>query len=457
MKEANDLIVSESFFKYEDENQVFKPIYYDIVTGLSTELGLEKALRMEIKKHPDKKKALLYIEVDDYDSINNIKGYSFGNKLMVKITKRISDLLLNNHKLCRGPGGSFILFVKEYKDETEIVELAVLICQSFKKAFEIEGFKINLSIKIGLVLYPKHRKRPGDLLNHARVAIYKGKQIGRNRIWLCNCDEYSDYVNTFTITQDLYVAMEKKELELFYQPQLDLQTQKITGFEALSRWKHPKLGYVSPMTFIKIAEKTGLIISMGEQVLINACLFVKKLHNQGYEDVTVSVNVSAVQFQDSNFYNDVIRVLDLIGLEPRYLELEITESVLVQDFESIIGELRRLKEHGIRIAIDDFGQGYSSLAYLKNLPVDTLKIDKIFSDDILDLDDGENNHLLIDSIIILCKNMGLTALAEGVEKKEQMEYLKNSGCNKIQGYYVSKPVPEKEAMLLMKENLFKGV
>jgi len=430
------------------QGQAFLLNYYDNITGLPNMLKLEKDLKNEIERRPEIKKAVLNIDIHNYDTINRIMGYAFGDKLMKIIAGRFLSLF-KKQPIYKNVGGNFTLFIKEYDDEKEVEELAVLILQSLKKVFEIEGFKINLSSSVGIALYPEHGMRATNLLEQSRIAIYQGKRADRNGIWFYDCDKGKKAKDMFIITQDLYTAIANREFELFYQPQFDLQAEKITGFEALVRWKHPRLGLLSPLTFIEMAEKTGLIIPIGEHILISACIFLKKLHNQGYTDIAISVNVSVPQLLDQAFYDNIYRILRFIDLEPRCLELEITESILIEEYEYIIGKLRQLRQRGIHVAIDDFGQGYSSLAYLRNLPADTLKIDKIFTDDILEFHDGGNHNKIIDSIIVLGKNMGLTVLAEGVETKAQMSYLKDRGCHKIQGYYLSKPVPEKEAVLLL--------
>lgn len=430
-------------------DQTFCQIYYDVITDLPNRLRLEGDLKDEIKTKPDKKKAILYIDVDDFEIINHIKGYSFGDKLMKAITQRILSLLSKKQTLYKSAGENFIIFVEEYEREEEVNELAVLVVQNLRKVFDIEDYKINISVKIGMAFYPKNGIRSIDLLNNARSALYKGRRKNRNKIWVCDFkDNNRKDSNIFMITQDLYNAIEEKEIQLHYQPQFDLRTRKITGFEALARWRHPKLDFISPEIFIDIAEKTGLIIPMGEQILINACIFLKKLHNRGYRNISISVNVSAVQLLDREFYKNVIKTIDLINLEAKFLELEITESVLIKEFKFIVNYLKKLRKKGIKIAMDDFGKGYSSLAYLKNIPADTLKIDKIFIDDIKE---NDNNPKLIDSIIILGRNMGFNVLAEGVETKYQMNYLQKKGCHKVQGYYISKPLPEEKAMGMLKK------
>jgi len=248
------------------------------------------------------------------------------------------------------------------------------------------------------------------------------------------------------IERYLHKALAENEFEIYYQPQLDLKSNKITGLEALMRWRSPELGFVSPLKFIKVAEDTHLIIPLGAWVLRNACAFLSKLHNKGYRDLTVSVNISMLQLLQTNFNDIVIDTLEFFGLESNYLELEITESILMESFEIIGKKLEKFKEMGVRIALDDFGKGYSSLNYLKQLPISTLKIDKSFIDCIT----FENvDETLTGQIVMIGKSMGMNVIAEGVERQEQLEYLVNHQCNKIQGYICSKPIPEGEIEKLL--------
>lgn len=248
------------------------------------------------------------------------------------------------------------------------------------------------------------------------------------------------------IEKHLRTALENNEFSLYYQPQLNVKSGKITGFEALIRWNSPQLGMVSPLKFIHIAEDSQLIIPIGEWVLRSACMFIKGLHMQGYTQYTISVNISILQLIQDNFIDVVHNVLDSIGLSPSYLELEITESMLMESFDAINKKLEKLREKGIRIALDDFGKGYSSLNYLKQLPISTLKIDKTFIDNI---SNSDNSSTLSGTIVMLGHNMGLSIVAEGVETKEQFEYLSKHKCDIIQGYLFSKPLQEPDAIRLV--------
>ncbi|NLD49536.1 MAG: EAL domain-containing protein, partial [Clostridiaceae bacterium] len=251
------------------------------------------------------------------------------------------------------------------------------------------------------------------------------------------------------IEKHLRTAMKGNEFFIYYQPQIDMSNGKISGFEALLRWNNKELGFVSPVKFIGIAEETHLIVPIGEWVLKNACSFLKQLHKRGYSDLIMAVNVSILQLMQEDFVDIVQRTLEAEKIDPKCLELEITESVMMESYQAVGDKLKRLKMIGVKIALDDFGQGYSSLSYLKQLPINTLKIDKSFIDSI----DSENcNDSITGTIVMIGLKLGLTVIAEGVENQEQLEYLKKHKCHKVQGFLFSKPLPEEAAVNLLANN-----
>jgi len=303
-------------------------------------------------------------------------------------------------------------------------------------------------VSVGIAIYPDHGTNTEDLLRHADLAMYKAKAEGKNRYYIYNRDLQVEFDKRMKIEKNLRGALGNNEFFLHYQPQVDLLEGKITGFEALIRWNNPELGFVSPLDFINIAEETHLIIPIGQWVLRNACLFLKKLNDMGHQNLMIAVNVSILQLLQDDFVDMVLAVIEEFGLKPRQLELEITESIMMQSFQNIRTRLLQLRKAGVRIALDDFGKGYSSLSYLGQLPINTLKIDKSFIDALLT---GKMGESFIDTIVMMGRKMGLVVLAEGVEKKEQMEYLMKHKCHRAQGYYISKPMPEERAILLFKE------
>jgi len=306
----------------------------------------------------------------------------------------------------------------------------------------------HTTVSIGISTYPEDGANADELMRSADIAIYKAKATGKNKYVFFNHEMQETVRQRMMIEKHLRNALQNNELLIYYQPQLDIKTGKISGFEALLRWNNNELGFVSPLEFIGTAEETHLIIPIGEWVLRNACFFLKQLHIRGYTNIIISVNVSILQLLQENFVDTVIRVLEFIKMDPKYLELEITESILMESYQAISDKLYRLKEIGVRIALDDFGQGYSSLSYLKQLPINTLKIDKSFVDSI---NFEESSDSLTGTIVMIGRKMGLTILAEGVETQEQMNYLIKHKCHKIQGYLISKPLPQEEVIKFYEE------
>jgi EAL domain-containing protein (putative c-di-GMP-specific phosphodiesterase class I) len=303
---------------------------------------------------------------------------------------------------------------------------------------------------VGIALYPEDARSPDELLKYADIAMYKAKAAGKNNYVFYNKNMQDAVQQRMLLGNYLRTALEKNEFELHYQPQLDIVSGKITGFEALLRWNSAQLGVVQPSTFIGIAEETRQIISIGDWVLRESCRFLRELKDSGYNDLTISVNTSVLQLLQNNYEDTVLEILHLNDIDPVDLELEITESILVESFDDIVAKLNRLRQEGIRIAMDDFGKGYSSLSGLKQLPIDTLKIDKIFIDSI---GTDENESSITDSIVAMGIKLGKTVLAEGVETKCQMEYLTKHKCHKIQGFIVSRPVPEEKVTELLADKL----
>ena len=373
-------------------------------------------------------------------------GHTFGDRLIIAIGERISSGF-NSHDVYRLGGDEFTVNLKGYESLKEVIESAEKINNLMKEPLRVEESLIYITISMGIALYPENGSNADELLKNSDIALYKAKESGKSRYVLFDQAMNAAVNERMIIEKNLRTALEKDELLLYYQPQVDLKTNIITGFEALIRWQNPELGFVPPNRFIGIAEDTHLIIPIGEWVLENACIFIKKIHDQGYPDVSIAVNISIVQFLQDNFTNDVLRILDLTGLDPHNLELEITESVVIKSYQVIGEKLACLREKGIKIAMDDFGNGFSSLSGLQNLKIDTLKIDKVFVDNILISEEKS----LVENIIEMGNKMGLTVLAEGVETKEQLDYLKRYGCHKMQGYYFSRPLPEEKAIALALE------
>lgn len=426
----------------EYQQELYHIAHHDPLTGLPNRLALYSENALLFSSSPDEKFALMFIDVDNFKFTNDTLGHNFGDQLIKLLGKRLEGLLEKNCLPYRLGGDEFIIVVKDTGKEKEVEAMAGRILAGFKEPFKVGGSMVHINISIGISLYPEHGRDTNELLRCADIAMYKAKEAGGDRHVV-----YSEQINKIIaervlIEKHLRTALENNEFTLHYQPQLDIRQNRITGLEALLRWNSRELGPVSPLKFIRIAEETHLIMPLGEWVLKNACAFIKNLHLQGQTDVNLSVNISMLQLLQNDFEDLVLDILEYYELDPQCLELEITESILMESYEAIAGKLKRLCGKGLKIALDDFGKGYSSLSYLKQLPIATLKIDKSFIDNI---SSESGSKLLTGQIVTMGRNLGLNVVAEGVETQEQFEYLIRHKCHKIQGYLFSKPLPEREA------------
>ncbi len=429
----------------ESEEKYTYLALHDVLTGLPNRRSLfEDAKRILIDS--SSKAALLFIDMDNFKYTNDTMGHEFGDLLIKEASSRLALDLFEKSSLYRLGGDEFIILAEETgQDKAE--QLTSDILYSFKEKFYVNNIGLHVSLSIGIALYPVHGNNIEDLIKSADIAMYKAKEYGKNRYVLYDKSMNKDFSERMTLEKYLHTAMDNNEFELYYQPQLDIKTNKVTGLEALLRWKSPELGFVSPVKFIKVAEDTHLIIKLGEWVLVQACDFLSHLHKQGLTHMTISVNISTLQIFQADFNSKVLKILEYFKLDPQFLELEITETVLIESFDVVYNKLKQLREKGIGIALDDFGKGYSSLSYLKQLPISTLKIDKTFIDNVSLI----SEHTTITRHIIkMGRSMGMAVIAEGVEYNEQLEYLKKYECDKMQGYLFSKPLPKDDVEKLLK-------
>lgn len=420
--------------------------YHDSLTGLPNKLSLYED-SLKFFETENKKAGLLFIDIDNFKYVNDTLGHAFGDNLIVKVSERLKTLLVERSSLYRLSGDEFIIILKNIDDKAQAEEYASFLLGSFMKEFDILKNNLHVSLSIGIAVYPDHSNELEHLLKYADIAMYQAKDAGRKSYKLYDQAMNEAFTERVAIEKNLQNALNNNEFEIYYQPQLDIKTDRITGFEALLRWNSPVLGSVSPLKFIKIAEDTHFIIPLGTWVLQNACKFLKKLKEKGYEELSVSVNISILQLLQTDFIDIVNETLSVYQIEPEHLELEITESILIESFESIIPRLQILRDNKVRIALDDFGKGYSSLNYLKRLPITTLKVDKTFVDYIIDKSEDD----FVGYIVSIGKNMGMCVIAEGVEDQNQLEYLLRHDCDRIQGYLFCRPIPETEIFELLEE------
>ncbi len=433
------------------EEKITYMAYHDTLTGLPNRLLAKDRLELAIAqaKRGNSNVAVLFLDLDFFKSINDTLGHSVGDEFLKNVAKRLCDCVREVDTIARSGGDEFIVILPATERVEYAVTVATRILNAFKEPWKIEGKDFFITTSIGIALFPDDGTEAEILLQNADTAMYRAKEHGRNTYQLFSPEMNQRALERVDKENNLRRAIERNEFALYYQPQYDVGTCKVIGMEALIRWQHPTRGVISPAEFIPLAEETGLIVPLGDWVLKTACTQAKAWIDTGLPPVRVAVNISAKQFQQQDFLDRVKQVLAYTGLEPRYLELEITESVAMQELDYTINTIRELKADGINISIDDFGTGYSSLGYLKNLPpVDRLKIDRSFVKDITSTG-RDVSAALVATMIVLARNLNLDVIAEGVETHEQLAFLKEQQCNKIQGYLFSKPLPVEECSAIL--------
>jgi diguanylate cyclase (GGDEF)-like protein/PAS domain S-box-containing protein len=413
--------------------------FYDTLTGIPNRNMFKKHLNEVLNFNRKEKVAVLFLDLDRFKSINDTKGHSTGDLLLQKVAKRLQNAVQTEGMVSRQGGDEFIILIENTNND-QAIEVTLRILTEFSSPFELNGEEYFVTSSIGISIYPTDGMDQETLIKNAGTAMYVAKGRGKNKFQFYSANFNGNSNHKMELENGLRKALEQNQLSLYYQPQIELTTGQVVGFEALLRWEHPKFGMISPDEFIPLAEETGLIVPIGKWVLKTACEQNKAWQKAGLTAVTVAVNISVCQFQDENFVDFVINALDDTELDPEYLELEITESVM-QDLEKSKHLLNELKKLGVSLAIDDFGTGYSSLSYLRHLPIDKIKIDKSFVDDILY---HSNQGLMVKTIIDMGNHLQFSVIAEGIELKEQLDFLEQNECKIGQGYYFSQPLPAEQ-------------
>ncbi|MDB5079993.1 MAG: hypothetical protein JWP00_1917 [Chloroflexi bacterium] len=424
-------------------DQLVYQAHHDALTGLPNRLLLEESLAQALAEANRKKHqvAVLFIDLDRFKMINDSLGHTIGDVLLQQVAHRLQAGLRYSDMVARQGGDEFVVVLTVVKSLQSVTRIAENLLKTLREPFIVCGQELYVSASIGISLFPTHGSVVSEILRHADTAMYKVKDQGKNNFqYFMHEMNESEQRRLWLVTQ-LHKALELGELLLFYQPQVSMKEEQIIGLEALIRWDHRELGLVSPGEFIPLAEETGLIIPIGTWVIEEACRQAKEWQNRGLPPVRVSVNVSALQFNRDDFVNVVTNALEKSGLDPEWLELELTEGLLLGDTYLIASKLHNLKEIGVYLAIDDFGTGYSSLRYLQQLPIDTLKIDQSFVRILGSVHETPKAKALLKAIAMLGLNLGMRVIAEGVETSQQMDYLTEIGCHEIQGFLVSRPLP----------------
>ncbi|QSF45454.1 EAL domain-containing protein [Paenibacillus tianjinensis] len=434
----------------ENQKNIHRLAYMDSLSNLPNRISLLETMEKYFRK-PGSTAALLFVDTDNFKYINDTLGHKSGDILIRKASERLESLVQHEAMLSRLGGDEFVIFIEDAVNRDKVLSMADNILRAFRKSFLIGESNLYVSVSIGISFYPEDGETTEEILKNADVAMYRAKEEGKGTYVVYDKSMHTPFNERMNIEKHLRSAMNNNEFELHYQPQVDIKTGLISGFEALIRWNSPVLGFVSPLSFIKIAEDSRLIIYIGEWVLREACSFMRSIHDRTGLLHKISVNISIIQLLQEDFVEMVLESLEDSGLEPSCLELEITESIFMESFENTVSKLEFLKSRGIRIALDDFGTGYSSLSYLQHLPISTLKMDKIFIDS---LADDAYSQTFVQTIIVLGHKMGLEVVAEGVEDVSQLAFLNESDCDKVQGYLVSKPVPQRGVWELLEHQNF---
>lgn len=439
--------ISDITIQKEAEEKIKFMAFYDSLTKLPNRTLFMRKLDEEIEwaKRNNSNGAVFFIDLDNFKNINDTLGHNYGDKLLVYLSKKLKRLITSEDIICRLGGDEFLL-IHACSDCVEMERYAKKLLDLFDNSFEIDNKEMYVTASIGIAIYPKDGEDSSEILKNADFAMYKAKELGKNRFAFYNESIYMQLERKTNIERILRNSIGNNELMIYYQPQYDVNTEEIFGFEALLRLNSIELGFISPAEFIPIAEESRYISEIDLWILKEACLQCKEWMQKGYEFKSISVNVSSVDMQKNNFLENIKKILKETKISPDIIELEITETALMTSIDYNINELNELKKIGIRIALDDFGTGYSSLNYLRSIPINTLKIDKSFIDNITT---SKKEESIMNNIIEMAHTMDLKVVAEGVETSNQLKILKEKRCDYIQGYYFSRPLPPEEIEKLL--------
>jgi diguanylate cyclase (GGDEF)-like protein len=433
------ILMADTFQTLKKLDEVINHIAnYDNLTGLPNRILFDNRLQEVVSQNQNNQLfTVIYLSLDRLKNINNVLGYEIGNLVLRSAGQKLTSCLSNREILARLGSNKFAIIQTNIKSVDEVVELVEKIINELTKSVSINNNEIFNSVSVGISIYPNDRTEVDSILDNAVKAMDRAKAQGQNKYQFYSHELNNKLQERLMLEKDLHNAIKNGEMLLHYQPQVCLRTGKIIGVEALLRWYSPIHGFVSPAKFIPIAEETGLIISIGEWVLRTACAQNRSWQLAGLPLIKMAVNISSRQFKEQNLVEVATQVLQETGLKANYLELEITESLIIDNIQQVINTMNQLHDMGISLSLDDFGTGYSSLNHLKRLPIDLLKIDQSF---VRELTIGSDDAAIVKAIISLAHNLQLSVIAEGVETEEQLEYLQRNGCDQIQGYYISRPV-----------------
>ncbi|MDN5836518.1 MAG: EAL domain-containing protein, partial [Nitrosospira sp.] len=425
------------------EQRILNLAHYDSLTGLPNRALLADRMRVAIKRaaRQSGRLAVLFVDLDRFKPINDSLGHEIGDQLLKAVAERMLGSVRGVDTVSRVGGDEFVVLLSEIETTEDAARVAEKLIRELSQPYGIEGHELLVSASVGICIYPDNGTQPNVLLRNADASMYSAKEAGRGRYQFYSDDMTERAIERLGLERDLRGAVQRGEIFPVYQPQIELATRRVIGAEVLMRWRHPAYGLISPARFIPIAEDSGLILAIGEWILVEACRQTQLWRDRGVLDVCVSVNVSAVQFRQNDFIRVVARALSESGLTPNRLELELTESVVMQGVEPALQKLRELDTLGVKVAIDDFGTGYSSLSYLRQFTVDRLKIDQSF---VRDLPGNVDAEAIAAAIVAMGLSLGLRIIAEGVETEAQAEFLQSVLCKEGQGYLYARPMAAAE-------------
>jgi diguanylate cyclase (GGDEF)-like protein/PAS domain S-box-containing protein len=441
----------------EAEQQIEYQAYHDALTGLANRRLFQEhlSLALALAQRRNAAVAVLFLDLDHFKTINDSLGHTVGDELLREVARRLKATVREGDTVARVGGDEFTIVLQELPRGDAAAVVAQKVLRTIAEPMEISGHRLYITTSIGITLFPDDGDDAETLLKNADTAMYRAKADGRNTYQMSTRDLSRTTHERMTLENGLHGALEQGEFELLYQPQVEIDEEETTivGMEALLRWNHPQRGVIAPEHFICLAEERGLILPIGDWVIREACHAARRFHDNGFPRFRVAVNISARQFRDPSLLATVESALQESGIDPRTLELEITETVAMEDVELTMSALTEIRKRGVTIAIDDFGTGHSSLSYLKRFPIDALKIDKGF---VLDLPDKFEDAAIVSSVINLANGLGLRVIAEGVEKREQLDFLRDAGCRELQGFFFSYPVRVEEVEKLLAQGVGVG-
>ncbi len=430
------------------EQQIEYQAYHDALTGLANRRLFQEhlSLAVALAQRRHKQVAVLFLDLDHFKLVNDSLGHSVGDALLQDVGRRLKGAVRHGDTVARVGGDEFTIVLQDLSRSQEAATVALNVLHTIAEPIAVGEHKLYVTASIGITMFPDDGDDAETLLKNADTAMYRAKADGRNTYQMSTRELSRSIHERMTVASGLHSALEAGQFSLVYQPQIDLETMEIVGVEALLRWNHPERGVILPEEFIGIAEDRGLILPIGDWVLRQACRDVRRFHDRGMQHFRVAVNLSPRQFRDPALGTAVQSALSDAGIAAETLELEITETVAMENVDLTMATLEHFRRSGVTIAIDDFGTGHSSLSYLKRFPLDALKIDRVF---ISDLPNSFEDAAIVNSVVQLANGLGMRVVAEGVETAEQLEFLKDAGCREVQGFYFSHPIAIEAVMALV--------